>query len=214
MIDSSLIDLGKNYCTKQLENIDFVNGKKLGLINNFFPSSVIDKLKIFIHSAQHWEYQENPKNGVINPERQRLSSMNPGTQRFKLTFQHDTIMEELYEILNGVTSNLSVIFNKDLSFNGVFVWKDLPGYFAVDHVDNPEIEIAIQIYLTEHEQNIGTIFFVDNKIVETNYKINEGYIMDNSYAIRHRIRLPIPQDHIRYSVYANWKKPINNVNLE
>jgi hypothetical protein len=68
------------------------------------------------------------------------------------------------------------------------------------------IDLAIQIYLTDDANDLGTKFEYNNKILSTKYQKNYGYLYDNSQGVTHYMTTPVPKNHVRYSLYAMWSK--------
>jgi hypothetical protein len=119
---------------------------------------------------------------------------------------NEWLLNTLTEKFIKLTPHVKHIFRKPrLYFGGITMWQDRQKYYIQKHTDNPIIEIAIQIYLTDNEPRLPTTFIVDDKDIIPDYKVNAGYIMDNSKQILHYMWPPIPQGQIRNSLYAFWK---------
>jgi hypothetical protein len=71
----------------------------------------------------------------------------------------------------------------------------------------PQISAALQVYLTEGDPLLNTKFYYKNQILESNYRVNQGYILDNKNFLEHGIECSVPANHDRYSLYAHWGPP-------
>ncbi len=135
-----------------------------------------------------------------------MSAWHIQKNRFVIYPSDNEWLYTLTENFIKLTPHVKHIFKKPrLYFGGITMWQDRQKYYIQKHTDNPIIEIAIQIYLTDNEPRLPTTFIVDDKDIIPDYKVNAGYIMDNSKQILHYMWPPIPQGQIRNSLYAFWK---------
>jgi len=194
MIDSSLIIESSKEVKESIKNKKILVSDNLFFINDLFPSFLLQKLCDYTKKSTDYSFTEDLVGKISSP------------LRFKLSFKHDTVLEEAYHVLDSITNDLEEIFDKKLKFNGYTIWKDLPGFHIMTHSDNPSIEVALQIYLSEHTKRLGTVFNLDKQYIVP-YKQNCGYLMDNSKKTTHQMSIPVPKNHIRYSLYAVWTIP-------
>jgi hypothetical protein len=162
----------------------------LYFLENFFPEEDFATLQSFIQSTDKWRPYKiaNQKNRYI---------IELGDWDF-LT----TVMESCIKI----TPQLKHVFKKKhLYFAGVTLWRDDYQYYISKHIDNTEINVAIQIYLNNTPVQVPTIFIVDGNDIFPKHKANSGYLMDVSKKITHYLWPPVPEGNTRYSLYAIWK---------
>jgi hypothetical protein len=127
--------------------------------------------------------------------------------RLKINWIPDSVIEEVYIVLENLTLELNQKFNRNNKFLGTTIWKDHEGFTIEGHdKDNEIIDISMQVYLTEDLANLGTSFIYNNKIIQANYTKNYGYLYDNSRGVPHYMDIPVPKEHIRYSLYAMWSR--------
>ena len=196
MIDNKLINDSINQIKESLQSKREVNQDSLYILEDFLPEALKIKLQDYISNNQEWILQEDQINNISY------------FKRYKINFAHDTVLEESHNIFENLTESIEQIFNKKLKFSGVAIWKDVPGYSIIPHTDNPQIEVSMQIYLSSGDYNLGTVFRLpDNSLFKTPYQDNLGYLMDNQYQLTHFMATPVPEDHVRYSLYVIWTRP-------
>jgi len=193
MIDQDIIKLASAYSLTRLKSRCIIKPDSLYLLENFLDPALTSRvLNHLIKNNIDW--QEEPKQY--------------GSNRKKINWEFNTPIEELYNTINSLTDSINQIFNRNNKFLGITIWKDEAGYKIPKHTDNPVIDIAMQIYLTaDPEIDAGTTFIVDNKNIKIPYKQNVGYLMDNTANIEHYMTGDIPDNHVRYSLYAIWSQP-------
>jgi hypothetical protein len=109
----------------------------------------------------------------------------------------------LYES-NGLIDNIWCILNDldfsrfGLRFMSAAIWKDSAGYTITQHTDNDGVKGAMQIYLNDIPQNLGTWF----EEIEMPFIKNTGYIMNNTTKPKHGMKEIVPDHMTRYSLYA------------
>lgn len=192
-IDLKLIDDATVNASKSLQHRIQTKSQSLFKLDNFLTESLMDKLYKFFSSDCNWIPQLDSKNQIVD-------------SRKKINWLADSVVEETHIVFENLTPIIQKIFNRTLKFDGISIWQDTTNFFVSRHSDNPKIELAIQIYLSEYTLNLGTVFECDNEIVKIDYKINNGYLMDNKAKLTHYMPIPVPADHVRYSVYAIWVK--------
>ena len=105
---------------------------------------------------------------------------------------------------NGLLNHVWTMINQlDFSnfgfkFKNVTIWKDVAPYCISDHVDNDRVMGAMQIYLNSGPENLGT-WFQDSYIP---FVANTGYIMNNKNKLVHGMKNAVPDNFVRYSLYA------------
>ena len=166
---------------------------KLFRINSVIDHTMIDKLNTYLNTIDSikWEYfQSNNLRKVI-------------------TWDADTVIEELHNIFDSMTDLISRQFsNGPLKFLGLQLWKDSNGYNMNYHIDNPTIDVALQLYFFDAPRECGTIFKIDKEEYLVPFEHNTGYIYKNqtSTGVQHKVKVIISPDSYRYSLYMVWSK--------
>jgi hypothetical protein len=151
----------------------------LWMIKNFFESAVLEDILNRLESETDWQeqpYQEHLPRQVL--------PRNPGG-----------LINSVWHILNDLDFS-----ELGLKFTNVTIWKDSAGFTISEHIDNDSIKGAMQIYLNDLPQNLGTWFGE----VEVPFIKNAGYIMKNTNKPRHGMKATVPDAAIRYSLYARF----------
>lgn len=193
MIDQSLIEQSMLHIRASFFRMES-KSSNLWRMQDVFPPELIEKLKTYISQVPEskWskvEYQES-------------------MPRLRITWDQDTVIEELHEICSGLTPEINQKFGRQHKhFWGVSVWQDNPGYSIDWHTDNPDIDVAIQIYLYD-PSGMGTVFIVDDQECLISGEHNTGYLAHHSDLPRllHRSQGAVPMDKLRYSIYAVWSR--------
>lgn len=199
MLDFELIDLSCNHTATQFDRKVYTGIPGLYTVENFLPARLLEKLKEFIQTENNWLHETVESGDVLYPN------------RMKLNWIPDTVIEETHIVLEKLTDILNVEFKRNNEFLGLSIWKDLTGYNIGKHTDNPVIDLAIQIYLNaDSVLNLGTLFEHNEQKFCVKYDMNTGYIMDNTKKITHSMQTKIPDNHVRYSLYAIWTRNLTN----
>jgi hypothetical protein len=103
-------------------------------------------------------------------------------------------------LLNHVWDMINQLdFSKfGLKFRNVTIWKDVAPYCITNHADNDRVVAAMQIYLNSGPENLGT-WFEESYIP---FIANTGYIMNNKNKLVHGMKNAVPDNFVRYSLYA------------
>ena len=191
MIDNQLINASIFHGQKSLENrISVGYDKQVFLIEDFFPSEIIDRLLKFAHNTKEW----------------KTVDLQEHLNRKQVNWNSDSIIEEVHTVIESLTPKINEIFDDDfVNFNGISLWQDQTGYKIPNHIDNDSVQASIKIYLTTDSTNLATTFDIDNNVISAKYLINHGYIMNNRYKVRHGLENSVPQGHVRYSLYGTWQ---------
>jgi hypothetical protein len=162
-------------------------------VSEILDPALLVKLQDYIFDDKSvWERQEDP------------TALSRYFGRKKINWVPNSVIEETHMVLDGLTDYINQRFNKQNKFEGLSVWKDEYTYQAPTHIDNPKIDISMQIYLNgDDSMDLGTGFRLDT-VVKIPYKTNYGYLMDNKQNIRHFYNGKSPEDYYRYSLYAIW----------
>ena len=175
--------------------------QSLYLIKNVFTEAALEKLKAY----------------VDNPERVWTQvEMQEHLPRGKITWDADTIIEELHLMCQGLDPLISKFSGLDLNFHGIQIWRDTEGYNILPHRDRSQIDIAMQVYLFDAPSKCGTTFEFEgddftNQTVnfQVPHEHNCGYINFNSRLnVLHYSTTPVPAGVLRYSLYAHWSRDV------
>ena len=130
------------------------------------------------------------------------------TPRYKITWDPESVIEEIYEVCHLMTPILQELDpTAPIKFDGIAIWRDHSGYDLDWHTDNPAIHLTMQIYLIGSLDNPGTEFKIDSGSIIAPFIPNTGYFIDQrSFRPPHRVAHKVPENQIRYSLFALWKQ--------
>jgi hypothetical protein len=188
-------DLIKQATAYSLERLNYripTPSSKLHFLESFIDPELSNKLLSFIQTDDI----------LWSPEKDQNYQT-----RGKLNWVFDSVIEEAHIVLENLTDKINELYQREVYFQGISVWRDIYPYTIETHRDNPEINIAVQIYLSGNGSELGTKFNYDNQVIQTPYTKDSGYIQDNTDdRTNHYFDSTIPPDHTRYSLYAIWGK--------
>lgn len=195
MIDQQLIDRGIAHARVSLSRAVSTPCEWLLRVEDFLPCEILSKVDKFAKhpSAQAWLQVENQEH----------------MPRDRVSWASDTVIEELHEIHAALTPDINRLFPLPIKhFWGVSLWRDSGGYDISWHRDNPDIDVAIQIYLSATGPAPGTDFEINGSIYPIDFVTNCGYISCNSFdrGLPHCTAFPVPNNTMRYSLYAVWSR--------
>jgi len=195
-LETKLIEQSVEYSLDKLKNTPDTECPNLFFLTDFLHPTFIDKFVDFITTNDlAWQGQEGQEY----------------KNRLKINWVPDSPIEEAHIIMEHLTESLNKKFSRNNKFIGISVWKDQEGYFISQHIDNKDIDVAIQIYLTGETENLGTTFEYNNLSLQAQYQKNCGYLIDDSQQLVHSMSTVVPKDHIRYSLYAIWSSSITPI---
>jgi hypothetical protein len=189
MIDHSLINRSTTTAIQAIKNAQITDIDSLYLISDLLAKDHIDKLKEYINTnSSNWASDYN--------------------HRFLIQWDADSVVEELHEVCNNLTSTIINQFKfKNLNFLGIQLWRHDPGYTIGWHSDNKIINIALQIYLFDDTPiDYGTLFKYNNSTVNVPYVNNSGYLIvtKSPPGIEHCTPYVLPPELSRYALYSIW----------
>lgn len=194
MIDNLLIENN----SKSISN-SFVDSKQISKylyeLNNVLTVDTLDKLKEYISGECEWEWQESYESKY----KERNKSC-----RSKITWDQDTVIEEIHTAIDNSTPEIEKMFDLNLKFMGVTLWKDEIGHKLPWHTDNPIIAVTMQIYLFG-EDCPGTVFKVNDAEHTCLFLKNNGYLVNQSTKERPFHRIEFDVKSVRYSLFAMWQ---------
>jgi len=194
MIDQNLIEKNKKKLASSVSSRTTTTISSLYQIQDVLDPEILDKLSAYLKSvsADRWQTVEGQEN----------------TPRQKISWDADTVIEELHDIFQSLTEEINLLFpDVYKNFWGISLWKDSPGYKIDWHTDNPDIDAAMQIYLYTNLGS-GTVFGSENDPILIPSEHNSGYLIkqDGKDKISHRSEKSVPEGTIRYSLYAVWSR--------
>ena len=191
-IDFALIDQATQYSIDQLAQKISTQCPYISILPNFIDPALLEKLYNYALVSDCWSKQE------------KYGSSFYETNRFKINWEPDTVIEEVHTVFENLTDTFNQVYKKNYKFSGINLWKDSAGFHTIRHIDNPTIDLSIQIYLNDTDCDLGTKFEYANTTIKTPYLKNFGYIMNNDGKIIHYFDSEIPPEYTRYSLYAIW----------
>lgn len=146
------------------------------------------------------------KQSVLNCN-QDLYTPSPAhpTDRFELTWENDSILEELHNALNGFTPMVSELTKINLGFGQVRIWQDHPGFMIPFHEDDQVSAAHIQLYIDGSTDDIGTTWYTTKGRHSCPFVPNSGYLTLCDRRLPHGMLHPV-RGKIRYSLYATFFK--------
>lgn len=198
MIDQDLIDRNSRSLDLALANAKKINDV-LHLINDAFESELFTKFNHYI--------ENNKDSDLWIPETDTYGKPMATVPRYKLSWQAESVIEELHEICQSQTMNIQKMFAKKIGdFRGIVIWRDHEGYSLDWHTDNPVIGTSLQVYMSGSADNPGTEFANKDSTCLVPFAVNSGYVVDQSSnnRPRHRVSGVVPPGSIRYSLFAMW----------
>jgi len=172
----------------------------LFFMEDLLPRSLLNK----IANEDLWEYDW---------EDQR---MQVGWQRRRLLPSRESPLVEVDNYYNNILDTIESIVNVKFEHKHCWssFWMDYEGFTCGVHEDGAEREytplMAMQIYLTESDLDLGTVFYHDGAGQSVRYafpyRCNTGYLMINHPGQWHGMLTKIPAYHIRLSSYTYFGK--------
>ena len=178
--------------------LDFHNGTRLFLIEDFFPVSLaaaaLELFKTGPGDSTNWK--------VIAEQKQTVD-------RFHYV-GNSTTLEQLqaHAESNSTLNYFSNLLDCKLEFVMLALWLDQPGYSISPHYDLDPVEYAAQIYITDTPNAMsGTTIYNElySPIAQLPLSHNFGYLIDKTTTVLHGIATPIPENCTRCSVYMKYR---------
>lgn len=194
MIDQQLILQGQQQIVNAFNTRSTTPSDRLWIINNVLSDDILKKLKEYINSVDKSKWET-----VAGQE---------SLPRGKISWDSDTVIEELHEIYSALTDTINQAYPAPYKhFWGISLWKDTAGYSIDWHTDNPDIDLAIQIYLYG-DGTLGTTFLINSQEFNVPGDHNSGYVAYHSDQPKplHRSQRTVPVGQVRYSLYAVWSR--------
>jgi hypothetical protein len=193
MIDQTLISSATAHAKSAIKNSKSVIDN-FKLVTDILSPDILIKLKEFIDTVDEKEWNVVPRQEFF--------------PRKVINWVSDTVIEELYTVMDNLTSDINEQFNTtDKKFFGLALWRDTDGYEMPEHKDNSVIDISMQLYLFDCPERYGTTFRVNEKSIDVPFKHNTGYLLNQQeYDDRlvHWSTNKLTSGLPRYSLYLIW----------
>jgi hypothetical protein len=162
--------------------------RKVVLLHDYFPTSILQALDHKIDSAIWQDYPQAHRQSAVPPR--------------GIT----------HEYLSTVTrDHVSAWAGKQLELASWQLWRDTEGLTYNKHTDLglfAEPEYHIQIYLGSGDTSMGTRFYNNmfsiKPTIELSYTRNAGYFISRPQLIYHSVA-PVPRAQCRLSLIARYK---------
>lgn len=166
--------------------------KDLFCVENIIPSNLIEQIANLDVTSYNWELQQ----GQENWKRRKL--IPPNHSPLHLIDKH------LNEIRPYIADSIGVTFNEYDCWSSF--WYDTEGFTTNIHLDGA-LPNAMQIYLTNCDENLGTVFYYDTSVpwkvrYKFPYKANTGYLMLNNSNQWHAVPTVLKSGQARLSSYT------------
>jgi hypothetical protein len=154
-------------------------------VKKFFPDDVWHRIQSAILKLDNANYTER-----FEPMRYRSSSYSNQDLTHQLTEYSNSIRPAISEL----TQNVKLRFNVTPT-----LWRDQEGYCCALHPDDYTRNPTAQIYV-DGDQDQGTSFQIDGKLVCLPFVPNSGYLMDNAVQPIHGMLSAVGK-RVRQSIY-------------
>jgi hypothetical protein len=162
--------------------------------NNGFSATEIlpDKLlnEISIIAKSFVTIDDVRGNGTLSCKREVLFL-------FKNTEINDQIISILEPHIKPITPDYGLMY-------GLELWRDYPGYTNPTHMDCPEAQNIMIVYLDDQNLENGTEYIENGETYKVSYEKNSALILLNSDKILHGMSGTVPENTVRHSLYISW----------
>lgn len=162
--------------------------KNLFLVEDFYSPELLDRFLVLDHLA-------------VSHTKVDWQDMYP---RRNLQIDPGTIYEEMNQYVWDQLPSISKEIEIPLDSCSTAFWLDEEGFCMTPHLDNPGVDISMQLYIADNDSDLGTTFYnPDNTIrYQPAYRLNCGYIMINGPYQHHGLSKPVPKGSYRLSSYS------------
>lgn len=163
-------------------------------VDNFYPSDLL--VECMKHTHLLTEYKKEDWQAEY--------------ARRRLAVEGGSIYDKMHRYVQSQLGAIENTINQPLLSCDTGFWLDEPGFTMSTHLDNQGVFVSMQIYLTENDLTMPTVFYnKDNSIRFTpTYKVNHGYIMINGPEQFHGCPFVVPPDTFRLSSYTWFYKKV------
>jgi len=161
--------------------------------NGFFateilPDKLLDELS---RMAKSFETIDDIRgNGTLSCKRE-VSFL------FKNTEINNQIISTLEPYIKPITPDYGLMY-------GLELWRDYPGWINPAHMDCPEAQNIMIVYLDNQPLANGTEYTENGKTYRVSYEKNSALILLNSDKTLHGMSGTIRENIMRHSLYTSW----------
>ena len=163
-------------------------------IDNVLPEQLLTEIDEYYDNNTAWDSVD-------------LQEDNP---RRAITWTQDvnTTHNRLYWAFQQLTPVICHIWRETVDFSSLNMWEDSEEYTIEPHVDNDELNYAIQVYVNDADPRCGTAMYLKNyrRQYEEIYRVpfirNTGYVLKNGADSHHGM---MTKGNIRRSLYVNFR---------
>ena len=116
---------------------------------------------------------------------------------FKNTEINNQIISTLEPHIKPITPDYGLMY-------GLELWRDYPGWENPTHMDCPEAQNIMIIYLDDQPLANGTEYTENGKIYRVSYEKNSALILLNSDKTLHGMSGIVSENTLRHSLYVSW----------
>ena len=116
---------------------------------------------------------------------------------FKNTEMNNQIISLLEPYIKPITPDYGLMY-------GLELWRDYPGWTNPAHMDCPEAQNIMIIYLDDQSLANGTEYTENGKTYRVSYEKNSALILLNSDKTLHGMSGTVPENTVRHSLYVSW----------
>jgi hypothetical protein len=116
---------------------------------------------------------------------------------FKNTEINDQIIGILEPHIKLITPDYGIMY-------GLELWRDYPGYINPAHMDCPEAQNIMIVYLDDQNLENGTEYKENQETYKVSYEKNSALILLNSDKILHGMTGTVREGFMRHSLYVSW----------
>jgi hypothetical protein len=116
---------------------------------------------------------------------------------FKNTEINNQIISILEPYIKPITPDYGLMY-------GLELWRDYPGWTNPAHMDCPEAQNIMIIYLDDQSLANGTEYTENGKTYRVSYEKNSALILLNSDKTLHGMSGTVPENTVRHSLYVSW----------
>ena len=166
--------------------------KDLFLVENILPKDIIDEIQHIDLTSYEWALQEGQENW----------------KRRQLFLPSHSVLNQIDPYLNSIrleiAETIGIVLHEYDCWSSF--WYDTKGFTTDIHLDG-SLPNAMQIYLKDGPENLGTVFYYSNTVpwkirYKFPYRSNTGYLMLNGPNQWHAVPLVLGPGQSRFSSYT------------
>ena len=161
--------------------------------NGFFATEILpDKLlNELSRKAKSFETVDDIRGNATFSHMREVSFL------FKNTEINNQIISTLEPHIKPITPDYGLMY-------GLELWRDYPGWINPTHMDCPEAQNIMIVYLDDQPLANGTEYTEFGKTYQVSYEKNSALILLNSDKTLHGMSGTVPENTLRHSLYISW----------